>query len=66
MKTITARILDSTHLELSVPVAVPKGEYIQVSIPDTNGGEKLWLETGKKHFLEAFTEDDAIYDKLFS
>lgn len=64
MKTLTAKILDSTHLELSSPIALPTGEYIQVSIPDSQEEEALWLEAGKRHFLEAYAEEDAIYDNL--
>ena len=64
MKTIKAKILDSTHLELSQPIAAQPGEYIQISIPDDGEEDRLWQESAKKHFLEAYDDQDAIYDKL--
>ena len=36
MKIITAKIPDSTHLELSHPVSAQAGELIHSSIPDDN------------------------------
>ena len=64
MKTITAKILDPTHLELSQPISTQPGEFIHISIPDEDEGDHLWLEEAKKHFLEAYDDEDAIYDKL--
>lgn len=34
MKTICAKVLDSTHLELSQPIPARTGELIQIAIPD--------------------------------
>ena len=64
MKTIKAKILDPIHLELSQPISVQPGEYIQISIPDEGEEDRLWHESAKKHFLEAYDVQDAIYDEL--
>ncbi|MGQ9630450.1 MAG: hypothetical protein ACUVXI_09080 [bacterium] len=64
MKIITARILDPTHLELSQPIPAQPGEYIQISILDDDGEDRLWREAAKKHFLEAYDDSDSIYDEL--
>jgi hypothetical protein len=69
MTEITAKILDSTHLELSQPIFSPKGNIISIFIPDVvedyvEEEDNLWMETSKNHFLDAYDEGDAIYDKL--
>lgn len=64
MTVITAKILDSTHLELSQPLPTPLGETIVITIPDEGAEEHLWQEASMKHFLEAYDDQDAIYDQL--
>jgi hypothetical protein len=64
MKIIEAKILDTTHLELTQPISAERGEYIRISIPDEREEEQLWQEASKRHFLEAYSDEDAIYDKL--
>jgi len=64
MKIITAKILDPTHLELNQPISFQTGKFIQISIPDEKEVDGLWQEAAKKHFLEAYDDEDAIYDKL--
>ncbi len=67
MTEITAKILDSTHLELSQPLFFHQGNIISIFIPDVvekNVEENLWIEASKNHFLAAYDEGDAIYDKL--
>ncbi|MBI1748097.1 MAG: hypothetical protein HYR55_16155 [Acidobacteria bacterium] len=64
MKIITATILDPTHLELSQPISAQPGDLIQISIPDEGGEDRLWREAARKHFLEAYDDEDAIYDRL--
>jgi hypothetical protein len=61
---IQAKILDSTHLELSQPISANPGEDILVSISDASEENHLWQEAAKKHFIEAYDDQDAIYDKL--
>ena len=64
MKIIKAKILDPTHLELSQPIPVQPGEFIQISIPDEGEEEPLWREAAMKRFFEAYDHGDAIYDEL--
>lgn len=61
MKIIKAKILDPTHLELSQPIPVQPGEYIHISIPEEG---EAWREAAKQHFLQAYDEQDALYDVL--
>jgi hypothetical protein len=68
MTEITAKILDSTHLELSQPIFYRQGNIISIFIPEVveknvDDEENLWLKTSQDHFLAAY-DDDAIYDKL--
>lgn len=64
MKVITAKILDTTHLELSHPIQAPRGRLIQISIPDDYEEDRLWREAAKKHLLDAYEVEDAIYDEI--
>ena len=64
MKIIEAKILDPTHLELNQPIPFHYGVHIHITIPDENQEDRLWQEAAKKHFLEAYSDEDAIYDKL--
>ena len=64
MKVITARIVDSTHLELSVPIPVQPGKLIQISIADEDEDENSWREPAKSHLLSTYDDGDAIYDEL--
>jgi hypothetical protein len=64
MKTLKAKVLDPTHLELSQPISVSPGESIQVTIAEEGDIEGLWRETARKRFLEAYDPADSIYDRL--
>lgn len=64
MKVIIAKIVDSTHLELSVPISVQPGKLIQISIPDEGEDEHLWREAARKQLLATYDDRDAIYDEL--
>jgi hypothetical protein len=64
MKIIMAKILDPTHLELSQPLLAPKGGLIKISIPDDGEDDLLWRGAAKKHFMEAYDAEDAIYDEI--
>ena len=64
MKLIQAKILDATHLELSQPIAAQPGEVIVISVPDAQEEEDVWRAAAQKHFLEAYDDQDAIYDEL--
>ncbi len=64
MKVNTAKIVDSTHLELSVPIPVQPGNLIQISIANEDEDENSWREAAKQHLLAAYDDGDAIYDEL--
>ena len=64
MRIITAKIIDPTHLELDQPLSVPPGETILISVSDAENSERTWLEATRARFFDAYSEQDAIYDKL--
>ena len=64
MKIIHATILDATHVELSEPIAAHPGEVMIISIPDLQEAEQTWREATRQHFLEAYDDQDALYDDL--
>jgi hypothetical protein len=65
MRVITATILDATHLELGQPVDASPGDVIQISLPaETDDELALWREAAKQHLLDAYADEDAIYDEL--
>lgn len=65
MRFISAKILDATHLELSQPLDATPGAVIRISLPDENDDEMaIWREAAKQQLLDAYAEEDAIYDEL--
>ncbi|MGE3541144.1 MAG: hypothetical protein AB7N91_27385 [Candidatus Tectimicrobiota bacterium] len=64
MKIIQATILDATHLELSQPIAAHPGDVIVISIPEAQDDAQTWREAARQHLLEAYDDQDAIYDDL--
>lgn len=64
MRIVVAKVLDSTHLELSQPLPIQPGESIQISIPEDGEDEQAWRAAAKQHFLEAYDDSDDIYDEL--
>ena len=64
MKIMTATLVDPTHVELSQPLAVPLGASLQIAIAEEGEEEHLWRNAAKQHFLDAYGEQDAIYDDL--
>lgn len=65
MRIISARIIDSTHLELSEPLQAQVGEMVEISL--RIGGEDEvadWRKAGKQHLLDAYADEDAVYDEL--
>jgi len=63
MRTIEAKILDSTHLELSEPVEAAAGDLIRIAIPE-EGADTVWRNAILLRFLDAYAEEDSIYDDL--
>jgi hypothetical protein len=64
MKTISAKVLDPTHLELSQPISAAPGESIQIAIAEEGDDEALWREAARKRFLGAYDPVDSVYDRL--
>jgi hypothetical protein len=65
MRTISAKILDPTHLELSEPLQAAPGETISVSIPtEVDDDMAAWRDAGKRRLLDAYADEDAVYDDL--
>ena len=65
MRTITATILDATHLELSEPLKALPGEVIKISLPSDSDDEMaVWRNAAKQHLLDAYADEDAVYDEL--
>ncbi|GMT50240.1 MAG: hypothetical protein IEMM0008_1779 [bacterium] len=48
MKLITAKILDSTHLELNQPITIKSGETITISIPTDTNDDSLEMKATEK------------------
>jgi hypothetical protein len=65
MRVISAKILDPTHLELSQPLDALPGEVIQISLPSVTDDETaVWRDAAKQHMLDAYADEDAVYDDL--
>jgi len=65
MRVISAIILDATHLELSQPLEASPGDVIQISLPSVSDDEMaVWRDAAKQHLLDAYGDEDAIYDEL--
>ena len=64
MRIISARIIDSTHLELSEPLQAQVGEMVEISLRTDEDEVADWREAGKQHLLDAYADEDAIYDEL--
>jgi hypothetical protein len=63
VKIITAKVLDSTHLELSQPIPAKEGDLIEISIP-TDEDDRLWKAAAEQNVLSAYDPADSIYDSL--
>ena len=65
MRVISAKILDATHLELSQPLDASPGEVIDISVPsETDDEMAVWREATKRHLLDAYADEAAVYDEL--
>jgi hypothetical protein len=65
MRIIDAKILDATHLELSQPLEATPGDVIQISLrSDSDDEMAVWREAAKRQLLEAYADEDAVYDEL--
>lgn len=64
MKTMSAKVLDPKHLELTEPLPSTVGEWVQIAIPETDTERADWQKAVSEHFLSAYDDQDAIYDEL--
>ena len=64
MAIITAKIIDATHLELSKPISARPGDTVRLTIVPESDEDRHWKAAAKKRFLEAYAEEDAVYDEL--
>ena len=64
MKLLTAKVVDSTHLELDEPIQQEPGETVVISISEEAEIDGVWQEAVKQNFLQAYDEQDSVYDKL--
>ncbi len=64
MQTLSAKILDPTHLELAQPVAFRPGELIQIAVPDAGEEDAGWKREAVEKFLQSYDAEDAIYDEI--
>lgn len=65
MRSISARILDATHLELSQPLEAAPGDVIQITLASADNDEMApWRDAAKERLLSAYADEDAIYDDL--
>jgi len=64
MKTLSAKVLDPKHLELAEPLPSTTGEWIRIVIPDADDETSDWRRAAMDHFLDAYGDQDAIYDEL--
>ncbi len=49
MRTVKAKVLDSTHLELCQPIFSQSGEYVNISIPEEDE-DHLWRKHPRSIF----------------
>lgn len=61
-------IVREGKIELLETVELPEGADVLVTVlgeePLQNGDEQAWRDAAKKHFLEAYDDQDDIYDHL--
>jgi hypothetical protein len=64
MKLVTAIVVDSTHLELNEPIHQEPGKRVVISISEEEMIDGVWQQAGMKNFLQAYDEQDSLYDEL--
>lgn len=71
MRTISAKIIDAKHLELLQPLeATTPGAVIEISLPSASDHEgsdhegESWRLAARDRLLEAYCDEDAVYDAL--
>ncbi len=64
MKTLSATVIDATHLELSEPISSTTGERLEIVIADRGDEDADWQQAASESFLSAYDDQDSIYDEL--
>jgi hypothetical protein len=64
MRTLNAKVLDPTHLELAEPLPTDAGEWVRVLVPTPENEDAGWRRAAEERFLAAYDDQDAIYDEL--
>ena len=65
MSVILAKVLDPTHLELTQPLDAAAGDMIQIALTSSDDDEMApWRDAAKAHLLDAYADEDAVYDEL--
>lgn len=64
MKTLVATVLDPTHLDLQLVLSAQRGEVIHLSLAEGGEEEAVWREAAREHLLQAYPDEDALYDDL--
>ena len=64
MKNLSAKVIDPTHLELAEPISSTVGEHLEIVISAKDTEDAEWHEAARGSFLNAYDDEDAIYDEL--
>ncbi len=64
MKTLSARVLDPTHLELAEPLSSRAGEWVRVLVSKKDTEDADWQRSAEERFLSAYDDQDSLYDEL--
>lgn len=64
MVPIEAKVVDSTHLELSKPIEGPTGRTVLISLAEPLGEDsdrQVWLEASATFLASAYSDDEPDY-----
>jgi len=64
MVVVQARVVDSTHLELSKPIGLEQGEHVVVSFAEPGDGDterEMWLSASAAFLAAAYGDDEPDY-----
>ncbi len=64
MVVVKAKVLDSTHLELSQPIETPHGETVLISVATSSESEaeaQEWLTTSLESLAAAYGDAEPSY-----
>jgi hypothetical protein len=65
MVLVEAKVVDSTHLELSKPIGAPQGGTVFVSVADSADEERReWLEASARALESVYSETEPDYPSI--